>query len=440
MVSFNADDLLVTDRSIDVSCNTCTVARFFEMASSEEGLDIDGDLYVDINSLSESQYNTIAGAIDFTIFIAQNEDSVPEWCDRTKLRYLEDKVDVVVVTEPKPIEEPKAEPVAPAPAPEPTPEPVEQQNEAQSNDFGVLDFDSYENTQSNDPNFDKSIQNLFDGDARESDMNENHEEAKVFTFGSSKGGTGKTFTALICAYRYAKTHPNERVAMIDLDIIDSQIGISIHTIRPTLMGYFKLWSSGMKDFKTMRDYRIKTDKFPPNLDFYLPPKDYFIQSSEFWINVLENLLENYDCVICDTGIDYINYLAISYAYKIADKINLVSTTSIKSVSSVLKQIAKLKGLSSSANTEGKQVYTKEDNLASKLNLIITQCDPKDSTNKMIFDTFNKNINIVGIFGYISSKIQEVEYHNKWNLFDDSIKFNETLDEILSLENNGREED
>jgi len=72
--------------------------------------------------------------------------------------------------------------------------------------------------------------------------------AKVILFGSSKGGTGKTFTCLISAYWYAKTHPTERIALADFDIIDGQIGITINKLTPTMQDFYKVAKAGHNDF------------------------------------------------------------------------------------------------------------------------------------------------------------------------------------------------
>ena len=77
-----------------------------------------------------------------------------------------------------------------------------------------------------------------DYDASTPQANRKAAPAKVILFGSSKGGTGKTFTCLISAYWYAKTHPTERIALADFDIIDGQIGITINKLTPTMNDFY----------------------------------------------------------------------------------------------------------------------------------------------------------------------------------------------------------
>ena len=110
--------------------------------------------------------------------------------------------------------------------------------------------------------------------------------------------------------------------------------------------------------------------------------------------------------------------------------NIVSpqkgTTSIKSVSSVSKQIRKLKG-----EIEN-NVFDKDDELADKINIVITQAGQNDEMNSTVFRTLEQHAKINGVFGVLTSDIQRAEYFGKWDIFDNNKKFNETIDKILKL--------
>ncbi len=278
----------------------------------------------------------------------------------------------------------------------------------------------------------EGVRNLFENSQQDS-IESGRKEAKVYVYGSSKEGTGKTFTCLISAYRYAKLHPSEKIAVADFDIIDGQIGISIMKIQPTMMSYWRKYSAGDDSFETMKQYSCKADKFPQNIDFFLAPKDYYINDKKFWLSILDNLVKNYDVVFFDTGIDYINYPPISFSYKIADRIVLTTTTSIKSVSSVMKQISKLKGNSSSANANGIEVYKAEDNMGPKLRLAITGYNEADKSNATVIESLSNNIKISAIFGQYYSEISRAEYYGEWNIFDNNKKFNASLDKLVNLD-------
>lgn len=271
-----------------------------------------------------------------------------------------------------------------------------------------------------------SIEALVTENKTEDDIeSKQHEDpAYVYVFGSGKGGVGKTFTCIISAYRYAKLHPYERIAVVDIDVIDGQVGITIHQIVPTLYRYYKEYENGDTSFHAMSKSIIKNPDFPGNIDFYLPPRDKVIQDQGFWDSVCLNLLKNYDVVFFDTAIDYMGYEAVSNIYKIADKITLLSTTSIKSVSSVVKQAKRLKG-----ETEN-DVYSKELNLADKLQLVVTQVDKNDSVSELAIRMLSDEIDIVTMFGNLNAKIQRAEYYGEWNIFDDHQQFMNGIDLIL----------
>lgn len=270
----------------------------------------------------------------------------------------------------------------------------------------------------------KEIGNLLDESFNDE---EERKDAKMVVFGSSKGGTGKTFTSIISTYRYAKTHPHQKIALIDFDIIDGQVGISIHKIKPTMRQYFTEYKKGYSDFNTMRNFSVKgNDKFPQNVDFYLAPSSgTVVKDDAFWLSILKNCSENYDVVVIDTGIDYLNITPISYAYKIADKVVLITTTSIKSVNSVTKQIGKLKGENKN-NT-----FSPDDEIGSHLNVVITQMIPTNEMNNTIYATLSKKANVIATFGVITDSVSQAEFYGSWDVFDKNTAINTALDQIMS---------
>ena len=272
------------------------------------------------------------------------------------------------------------------------------------------------------------LNNLFD-DASGANNYENEEpkNAKIYVFGSSKGGTGKTFTSIISTYRYAMTHPDQRIALVDFDIIDGQVGISIHKYKPTMRNYYTQYKKGLQDFRTMKEFAIKgNDRYPSNVDFYLAPtSETTIKNDAFWINVIQNVIQHYDVVVFDTGIDYLHINPISYAYKIADKILIVTTTSIKSVTSVKKQISCLKGEIKN------NVFSPEDDLASRINLIVTQVMSDDPMNGVVLNTLRKQAEVIAVFGTINENIHRAEYYGEWDVFDNNKLFNQYVDEIMA---------
>lgn len=399
------------DNKRNIKCKTNSLENFIAEAEGE-GITIEGELYCYIPDFDRDTYLTVKEAVEDAKWFVFDKTEIPSWFKADEALIIRSVNDIPSEKKMPPKKKPSAFGYS-----SPT-----QQQKLTNNETST----PQEDTQM------AAVKSLFEGSQTDS-IESGNKEAKVYVFGSSKGGTGKTFTCLISAYRYAKLHPGEKIAVADFDIIDGQIGISIRMIQPTMMSYWKNYSAGDSSFKTMKEFSTKANHFPSNIDFYLAPKDYYINDKKFWLSILNNLIKNYDTVFFDTGIDYINYPPISFAYKIADRIVLTSTTSIKSVSSVLKQISKLKGQSSSSNANGVEVFKPEDNIGPKLRLAITGYNEKDSSNGVVIETFSKNIKISAMFGQYYSEISRAEYYGEWNIFDNNKKFNQSLDKLVNLE-------
>lgn len=424
--------------------HSMTPYDFIEAA--KKGIEIEGDLFFYIPDFSQGQFNLLSGAITDVVWFCFDKNDIPHWVNANIISIFKNprgeeqkQVNPFLTGQPTVTNQQAAQ----APVPntnfspqqqmmsqqpmQTAPQPMMQMNQtidpfanAQVNSDVSLDIDDEKMT--------NDILDLLESDQVETDTGDR--EAVINLFGSSKGGTGKTFTCIISAYRYAKQHPGKKVCLFDADITDPQVAIAIHKVNPTLYNYWRNWSNGNKDFAFMEVCKTQNSKFPSNLDFYLAPKDYVINNDNFWLDVLNNLIQNYDVVFIDSGIDYINIPLISYCYKIADRIVLVSTTSIKSTSSVMKQINRLKGNIDSVNSNGKNVYSKEDEIGPKLRLAITGYDSSDKQNSVIIETFQKQIKIGAIFGMLNSTISKAEFYGKWDIFDDNKKFNEHLDRLI----------
>lgn len=385
-------NIVVTNKQeVNLPGEKMTINTFVERASQGDGLNYDGILYIDVSVLNKELYKAIAKSSGSVEFFVTDGDEVPE--------FVEEKV--TKVNESIGLDEIEDE---------------------------IISEDAKERlTKAAIKNASSDIVNLINEHTYTKDEEkEGNKEAMTFLFGSSKGGTGKTFTCLMSAYRYAKKHPDKKIAVSDFDIADGQVGITIHKIQATMYQYYKEWRLGNNDFKTMSQYKVKYSKFPPNVDFYLAPRDANIKDENFWNSIFVNLIKNYDTVFFDSGIDYLNCKPISSLYKIADKIILVSTTSIKSLSSVRKQIDRLRG----DDERTQDVFTKEHGIGDRLNLVITQAIKKDETNETVFKVFrDTGINIIGTFGYLTADIQRIEYLSEWDIWDNKPHLIQTFDKI-----------
>lgn len=375
---------------------------FVEKAYSDDGLDMDDGLALNINDVQSDVFNDLNGIEGVALVFFTLNGNFPSFANGVK---IEDWSGFTMKSDQSSFNE--------------TPI-LDEPDEAIKNSIvGLLDEANYGD------------------DADTSNSDGGKKDARIIVFGSSKGGTGKTFTSIISTYRYAKTHPDERIALVDFDIIDGQVGISIHKVRPTVGKYYTEYQKGYRDFKTMKNFAVKANNiYPQNVDFYLAPSGATINNNDFWLNVLQNCIENYDIVVFDTGIDYLNIVPISYVYKAADKINLVTTTSIKSVNSVTKQIGRLKGeiKSPGRDEDGSLtdfVFNKEDEIAPKLNIIITQMVETNNMNKTIYKTLSDKCNVIATFGVITDSVSQAEFYGRWDIFDKNAAINKSLDDIMS---------
>ena len=251
--------------------------------------------------------------------------------------------------------------------------------------------------------------------------------AKVILFGSSKGGTGKTFTCLLTAWRYANMHPDEKIALADFDIIDGQVGITLMLGRPTMLDYYKLYKSGRNNFEDLYTCHTNSPKFSPNIDFYLAPEIDFPEvtnDENFWHNVFTHLITNYDTVFFDSGIDYLGKPPISKLYKIADKILITSNTSINSVKSVGKQLETLGGIRKN------NVFKPEDKILDRVKIILTRVSKDNDINSVATNYLKDYANIAAAFGNMDNAITRTQWYQEWQNWNTLPHICKYLDKVV----------
>lgn len=279
----------------------------------------------------------------------------------------------------------------------------------------------------------KSMSNMLlydDWDASAPQANRKAAPAKVILFGSSKGGTGKTFTCLISAYWYAKTHPTQRIALADFDIIDGQIGITINKLTPTMQDFYKVAKAGQNDFAHLDNCKVKSDKFSPNIDFYLAPSQdipIITNDNNFWTDVFKLLITNYDVVFFDSGIDYLGKPPISQLYKIADKIIITCNPSINSVKSVIKQFKTLSG------QRLNNIFKPGDDILSRTNVVLTRVYANQTINDLVVQNITKFVPVIAAFGNIDHIISQIQWYQMWELIDANKAITDSLEDIANLD-------
>lgn len=152
---------------------------------------------------------------------------------------------------------------------------------------------------------------------------------------SSKGGSGKTTTALCTAITISMAsrlasesgsgYPPLKVCVVDMDVRDGQIGLAINQTSPSIL---TLYVSETLDIPTIKKHIISVPRF--EIDTLLAPKrgktaDYL--TPQFYIDVLHNLRLMYDLVILDTSVNYLDPLLRQVVYPEADAILFVTNLS-----------------------------------------------------------------------------------------------------------------
>ena len=396
---------------------------FIEKAS--EGATIDEALYFNLDSLTKDLYDALQAfkGSDLTIIYYMFDDQDIN----IDFNITEDVYNYVV----KQKEEPTQEKIEEKPTIELKNEPnidaelakIESSLDSVEDSNLTVATAPVENT-SNNISIKDRWESLIEFDSIDVDKKAGVNPAKVYLFGSSKGGTGKTFTCLLSLYRYAKTHPREKIALADFDIIDGQVGISLQKVSPTMLDYYKQYRGGNIGYDYLSNCKVIVDKFGPNVDFYLaPPSDIpeVTNNEAFWKNVFELLILNYDVVFFDSGIDYLGKPPISSLYKIADKIILTCNTSPNSVKSVQRQIMTLSGVRDNV------IFTVDDRIAPRLNVVLTRASSNKEINKVVIEMLNKYAPIIAAFGKLDELIDRTQWNQEWDLWD----LNETNAKIIS---------
>jgi cellulose biosynthesis protein BcsQ len=419
-------------------CEVWSVDEFMQKASNE-GIFAD-QLMFNADIMSTDLYDSLMGVESDIPIVFYRFANFPNTID-----YIPD---VVVYGEEKIVKEvPQVE--APKPEPQPLAPQISQPPQPPINETKP-DYDAVSDIQGVTGGFNKdkakALLNPFN--------NQKHFDmpAKVIVFGSSKGGTGKTFTCLATAYWFGLKHPNYKIAIVDFDLTDGQMQYSIGKSSPTITQFYnqyKMYKKAGKlediTFRNLSTCNVKADAFSANIDCYLAPNNVeiasFVDDSDFWEKMMELLIDNYDVVFFDAGIDYIGKAPIGNLYRIADRIIIITNTTPSSIGSVTRQLDTFAG--KIVDVEGKPVYYPSEHILDRTRVVITRVDPKGKKTEADFvDKYgNKDINawlqyqnaeqakesikslikeflepraqIIAGFGNIDSLVNECQWLNRW---------------------------
>lgn len=371
-------DLLITNiEGVDADgMEVMPFTKFWDLATSDDGIPTDGDVYLDISAISDTDTpDEIYDALkDSGIVFINMSKNVPDWFDGELVN-----IDIDNGEE----EEKELEDVS-----------------AVSKALNMIDNDGDE----------ESGENI----------------GKIVCFTSPKGGSGKTFTSLISAKIYAQDHPNQKVAILDLDVQEPQLGITVHKIDRTINKFYADFKAGDTDFDTLKKYAVNPEGMPGNLDFYLTPRmEQPIEDPEFWETIMTNLFFNYDMVVLDCGTEYMKVPAIILAVKVADKVILTCTAALSSSVTIGQAIRRMTGETPNS------IYSAEDEIGPKIHLVLTQCYDSPIISS-IAENMEKEAPVVASFGIITPQINDFVFLRRYEIFDNNPEFLEGVRNIMKV--------
>ncbi len=157
-------------------------------------------------------------------------------------------------------------------------------------------------------------------------------EGMVFTVTSAKGGVGKSTVSQLLAAQLGLGGSRDgvplKVAIVDLDTYDSQLGFVINKMRPTSLN---IKATGDIGPKTIMANMIKSEMFgsycllAPIRGNNAPDVD-----AAFYTPVINNMRAMFDYIIIDTSVQYHDEL-VPTALRISDGIIYVTDQDIKSI-------------------------------------------------------------------------------------------------------------
>lgn len=159
---------------------------------------------------------------------------------------------------------------------------------------------------------------------------------------SSKGGSGKSTTAMLLAGTIAKCSAAagdpKRVVIVDLDTRDGQVGSLIGQYMPTSINIRVMpkWDAETIQANLVHDKRLGIDALlapvrPRNADDVGP---------DFYRHVIQVLQTTHDVVILDCSVNYLDPL-LGVGFALADEILFVTTLATTSVQGMARSLTEL---------------------------------------------------------------------------------------------------
>jgi len=159
---------------------------------------------------------------------------------------------------------------------------------------------------------------------------------------SSKGGSGKSTTAISLAATIAKTSAAagdpKKVVIVDLDTRDGQIGSLINQYMPTAVSIRVLpqWNAETVQQNLVHDKNLGIDA----LLAPLRPRNADDVGPDFYREIIRILQTTHDVVIMDCSVNYLDPL-LGVGFSLADEILFVTTLATTSVQGMARALTEL---------------------------------------------------------------------------------------------------
>lgn len=159
---------------------------------------------------------------------------------------------------------------------------------------------------------------------------------------SSKGGSGKSTTAISLAGTIARTSAAagepKKVVIVDLDTRDGQIGSLINQYMPTAVSIRVLpqWNAETVQQHLVHDKNLGVDA----LLAPLRPRNADDVGPEFYREIIRILQTTHDVIILDCSVNYLDPL-LGVAFSLADEILFVTTLATTSVQGMARALTEL---------------------------------------------------------------------------------------------------
>ena len=246
---------------------------------------------------------------------------------------------------------------------------------------GIADEEDVDRADSVNEDEDDDEEDLLDFYDDDEDNEGSGKKGKIIAVTSSKGGPGKSTIACELSTYLSKASKGSiqkqweteplKVLLVDMDVRDGQVGFLTGLNKPTIVN---LHNEGLTD-ENIENNIIHQSAM--GIDVLLAskrPKHSFSIDPEFYRRLFAKLRKEYDYIILDTSVNYLDPLLAQVCYPIADRIIYVTEPVITSVLSMTRWILEV---TNPKNRNGLDIPK------TKIGIVINKFqkqDPGDSNN------------------------------------------------------------